>query len=113
MPEKRDEVQQTQSAEEVEQAQEESAPAAEEKQADLANQEGNYAGGTPGGASESQQPDSKQSTLPGSNVELPDLDPETARAVTPLAATPVNPGDSYDDDARGKPEDAEDGGDAA
>lgn len=38
-------------------------------------------------------------------AELPDLDPVTAAGVTPLPATAVNPGLTYDDDAAGGPED--------
>lgn len=94
-----------QSDEEVEQI-------AQEREEALETKEGQYAGGTPGGASESQQPPETQSGPAsvneggegvGSKRELPDLDPETQAGVTPRSATAVNPGDSYDDDAAGGP----------
>lgn len=70
------------------------------------------AGGTPGGGSESQQIQQKQQdpeSLGGDGEpEIPDYDVETARGVYP-AQVVANPGEFYDDDAAGKPEDAADG----
>lgn len=91
----------------------------------LADKTGEGAGGTPGSASESQQTDETQSgpeslepepdeesegnPLPRSQpAELPDLDPETRAAVTPLPATAVNPGESYNDADAGFPVSEED-----
>lgn len=60
-------------------------------------------------ADEAEEPKVEQGAtnpLPRSTPpELPDLDPATKAGVTPLPATAVNPGLSYDDDAAGKPED--------
>lgn len=62
---------------------------------------GDAAGGTPGGASESQQP-TRERTLPGTGTpELPELDATTALGVRPLPAVPRNPAAEYDDSAKG------------
>jgi hypothetical protein len=71
------------------------------------------AGGTAGGASESQQVQEKQAppaSLPGSTeAELPEYDVVTASGVNPIqSGATTNPGDRYDDDLAGKPEDGQD-----
>jgi hypothetical protein len=90
------EKQAAQDAEEKEEAQRGTAP---------------QAGGTAGGASESQQVQEKQAapaSLPGSTeAELPEYDVVTARGVNPIYSD-VNPGERYDDDLAGKPEDGQD-----
>jgi hypothetical protein len=69
------------------------------------------AGGTAGGASESQQVQEKQAapaSLPGSTeAELPEYDVVTARGVNPIPSD-VNPGERYDDDLAGRSEDGQD-----
>jgi hypothetical protein len=71
------------------------------------------AGGTAGGASESQQVQEKQAapaSLPGSTeAELPEYDVVTASGVNPIpVGANVNPSARYDDDLAGKPEDGQD-----
>lgn len=80
---------------------------AEVKDAEVHDVSGRYPGGTPGGASESQQPPSKQNLAGTSDPVLPEYDEVTRLAVTPRPATASNPGAQYDDSKRGLPEDAE------
>lgn len=58
-------------------------------------------GGTPGGASESQQP-TRDRVFPGTGKPvLPDLDAVTALGVRPRPAGPRSPSLDYDDSAKG------------
>jgi hypothetical protein len=104
---------QPESEEEQREQEEQAAKDAEEKESDQREAVAPQAGGTPGGASESQQIGRKQSgpeSLPGSQeAELPEYDPETARGVNVIpVGEQNNPGLRYDDDAAGKESDPQD-----
>lgn len=68
-----------------------------------------FAGGTPGGASESQQAGESVHTLAGTGpVDMSHLDEQTALGVRPLVVGARNPTLDYpeDDEGQGQPEDA-------
>lgn len=119
-PPKKDKTDEQEQVQGEGQSQEETERIAQEREEALATKEGQFAGGTAGGASESQQPEETQSGPAsvdeggegvGSKREVPELDSATAAGVNPLPATAVDPALSYDDSAAGFPVDEEDDND--